>query len=262
MKRIIIIEDEAILVKSLEYLLKRLGYETVASADNGADAVKLINDLKPDIVLMDISLHGETDGIETTELINQTENPPPVVFLTAYSEEAISARAKNVMQFGYILKPVDERELAVTLEFALFRKLVSDRERATAKTLATLVNLIDSVVIIIDSKGYVKDLSPKALTLLKTDKENCSSIKFGEIYSFVAAPHIRPLWDPVEHTLKTGNHFDFPEDSFMLKNEKVLAEISAGSLMPVLSGETVQGALLVLKTKSKPNESRPFTEFE
>lgn len=116
--RILITEDEYIVAFDLKLRLKRLGYEVVGIAACADDALLQIQDSKPDLVLMDIQLHGPIDGIDAAKLIRK-ENDVPIIFLTANSDKATLERAVCTQAFSYLLKPFNERELYFSIERAL-----------------------------------------------------------------------------------------------------------------------------------------------
>ena len=107
---ILLVEDEAVVALELQNNLESMGYNVVAKADNGPSAIELSRKHNPDIVLMDIRLKGDMDGIDAALEIRNHQNVP-IVFLTAYAEEEKLKRAKKTMPFGYLLKPVQDRDL-------------------------------------------------------------------------------------------------------------------------------------------------------
>jgi CheY-like chemotaxis protein len=114
-RRILIVEDEAVTSVMLEKTLKELGYEVVGSAFDGAEAINLARDKKPDIILMDIRIQGEIDGIETAKRIYQ-QYKIPIIYLTAHSDDDTIRRAVESGPFGYLIKPFKERELYSNIE--------------------------------------------------------------------------------------------------------------------------------------------------
>ena len=118
--KILIVEDETITILDLQSRLQSLGYDVVGHAMRGEEAIRLVQALHPDLVLMDIRLRGEMDGIQTAEAIRRLEDMP-VVFLTAYSDSDTLRRARDIEPFGYLLKPFAERELYTTIEIALHK---------------------------------------------------------------------------------------------------------------------------------------------
>jgi PAS domain S-box-containing protein len=119
-QRVLLVEDERISAFNLQQGLRRLGYDVPSIAASGDAALQLIERERPDIVLMDIHIEGEIDGIETASRI-----PPelmiPVIYLTAYSEESTLKRAAETKPYGYLLKPFSERELHATIQMAMQR---------------------------------------------------------------------------------------------------------------------------------------------
>ena len=117
---VLIVEDEAIVAADLAGKLGQLGYEIAGTTAVGEEAVALACRLLPEVVLMDIRLKGSMDGIEAAEAIRRRADVP-VIYLTAHSDSATLNRAKLSEPFGYILKPFEERELATTIEMALYK---------------------------------------------------------------------------------------------------------------------------------------------
>ena len=119
-RALLIVEDEMIQAEDLRERLVRSGYAVAGIATRAAQAVELAERLRPDLVLMDIQLRGSMDGIEAAGQIRRRLGLP-VVFLTANSEPSTVARAQEAEPFGYLVKPVDDRELAAAVEIALSR---------------------------------------------------------------------------------------------------------------------------------------------
>ena len=118
--KILIVEDERIIAKYIQNTLRALGYDISAIVSSGEEAIKMAGEVRPDLVLMDIVLKGDMDGIEAAEQIRNLFDIP-VVYLTAYANEKLFQRAKITEPFGYILKPFEERELQIAVEIALYK---------------------------------------------------------------------------------------------------------------------------------------------
>jgi CheY-like chemotaxis protein len=116
--KILIVEDESLVARDIGQQLLELGYEPVAETRRAEDAILLAGQLQPDLVLMDIHLAGEMDGIAAAQIIRDRFSIP-VVFLTALASDLIINQAKLAESFGYIVKPFDERELQTVIETAL-----------------------------------------------------------------------------------------------------------------------------------------------
>lgn len=125
--RILIAEDEILIARKLESTLKRLGYTVTAIAVDGVSAVQNAAETQPDLVLMDILMPGEIDGIEASHQI-KSRFQIPVVYLTAYSDGETIERAKATEPFGYLVKPFQEQELHTTIQMALAKQEI-ERQR-------------------------------------------------------------------------------------------------------------------------------------
>lgn len=118
--RILIVEDEEIVANDIKESLIEFDYEVIASKDNAKDAIQTAIEEKPDLILMDIKLKGEMDGIDTAKCILK-EISVPIIYLTAFSDKATLDRAKVTDPFGYLLKPYKEVDLHTTIELALYK---------------------------------------------------------------------------------------------------------------------------------------------
>ena len=118
--RIMVVEDERIVALNLKRKLMHLGYEVPAFAISGDQALEKVKEARPDIILMDINIDGDIDGIDTAARIPQ-ELHVPVIYLTAYAGDETLERARATKPYGYLLKPFSERELHATIQMALAR---------------------------------------------------------------------------------------------------------------------------------------------
>jgi signal transduction histidine kinase len=116
--KILIVEDELLIAKNLSYKLEKLGYEIADIVSCGADAIQRAIEMKPNLILMDIVIKGDIDGIETAAIIHQKLDIP-IIYTTAYADDETLERAENTGSYGYLLKPFKERELHATIKIAL-----------------------------------------------------------------------------------------------------------------------------------------------
>jgi len=128
--RVLVVEDEGIIGKDIERALMQMMYEVCARVMTGIDAIAKARELKPDVVLMDIVLRGDMDGIETADVIRK-EMDIPIIYLTAYTDEEKIARASITEPFAYIVKPFEDRELHSNIQMALHRHSVETRLKQT-----------------------------------------------------------------------------------------------------------------------------------
>lgn len=117
---IFIVEDENIVAKDIQNSLKKIGYNVLGMASTGEDAIEKIKELQPDLVLMDIMLKGEMNGIQASDVV-RNQYQIPVIFLTAYADESTLAKAKITEPYGYIIKPFKEIDLHTSIEMALYK---------------------------------------------------------------------------------------------------------------------------------------------
>jgi PAS domain S-box-containing protein len=151
--RILIVEDEVILSKDLERRLKAQGYEVVGKTDLGEEAVRIAEQTKPDLVLMDIKLSDEMDGIDAARLIRQRLDTA-IVYLTGYSDRSdLFDRAKATDPYAYLSKPVSSLQLARTIEMALYKHQMERELRENRELLDLLINALPVAVVYVNADG-------------------------------------------------------------------------------------------------------------
>jgi len=131
---VLIVEDEEIVAQDLANTLAHLGYTVIGSTAKGEEALVLVREQHPDVVLMDIRLTGAMDGVETAERVRR-ENDAAVIYLTAHSDRTTLDRAKCTEPFGYILKPFEKRQLETHIEMALYNRQAKRKLRESAEAL-------------------------------------------------------------------------------------------------------------------------------
>lgn len=161
MAKILVIEDQSIVAMDIQNRLESLNYIVTGTASSGAGAVKKAEETKPDLVLMDIMLKGDMDGVEAAEEIRYRFGIP-VVYLTAYADTNTLQRAKITEPFGYILKPFQERELHSTIEMALYRHKMEKELKQRESSFYTTLKSIDEGIITTDKKGNITFINPVA----------------------------------------------------------------------------------------------------
>lgn len=117
---VLVVEDESIVSKDIQYSLKKLGYNIVGAAATGEKAVELAGEKTPDIILMDIMLKGDITGIEASAEIKEKYNIP-IIFLTAYADESTLSKAIVTEPYAYMIKPFKEIDLHTSIEMALYK---------------------------------------------------------------------------------------------------------------------------------------------
>jgi signal transduction histidine kinase len=160
--RILIVEDERIVAFNLQQRLAHMGYDVPAVAASGAESLSLVQEMRPDLVLMDIHIEGSMDGIEVASELKK-HHAVPVIYLTAYSEDATLERARQTRPYGYLIKPFSERELHATIQMALERH---SAEEALVRSQRQLQQALDAA-----SMG-VLEMDTHSAQITSTDRAN------------------------------------------------------------------------------------------
>lgn len=150
--RIVVADDESVICMDLREMLSNLGYLVVGDAGDGKSAVNLARELRPDVVLMDVMM-PDMDGIEAARILTE-ERIAPVVLLTAYSQRDLIDRAKAVGVVGYLVKPIQENDLAPAIEVALAR---FQEFRALEKEVDNLQDQLETRKMVDRAKGILMD---------------------------------------------------------------------------------------------------------
>lgn len=156
---VLVVEDESIVSKDIQHSLKKLGYNVVGASPTGEKAIELAGTENPDIVLMDIMLKGEMNGIEAASQIKKLYSVP-VIFLTAYADESTLSKAKITEPYGYVLKPFKEIDLHTTIEMAIYKH---SKEQEVMKERDLLFSLVENK----ESKDFIFVKSNSKLVKLK-----------------------------------------------------------------------------------------------
>jgi diguanylate cyclase (GGDEF)-like protein/PAS domain S-box-containing protein len=142
----------------IRHRLLGLGYDVVGGAATGEAAIRKAGELLPNLILMDIKLKGEMDGIQAAEVIRKRYNLP-VIFLTAFADETTLQRARVTEAFGYVLKPFEERELSVNIEMALYKHQAEQKLRDSETRLRTIFDSALDGMFVINMQGKYVDVN-------------------------------------------------------------------------------------------------------
>ncbi|MDX5347071.1 MAG: LytTR family transcriptional regulator DNA-binding domain-containing protein [Hymenobacteraceae bacterium] len=189
--KILIVEDEIIIAEDIAASIEELGYE-VCAIDTGNDIIGLIKETQPDLILLDIHIKGDRDGIETAAIIKE-EFGIPFVFLTAYADKSTIDRAKKTEPHGFIVKPFDEKDLHSTIEIALYKYNKSHKDQpknAAPETEAAITEISPTADHI-----FVKEKH----RMIKVDLQDVLWVEAYDNYSFIMTGQKKYL---VSSTLK------------------------------------------------------------
>ena len=150
--RVVIADDGSVICMNLREMLTNLGYLVVGEGGDGRSAVNLAKELRPDVVLMDVKM-PDMDGVEAARILTE-ERVAPVVLLTAYSESALIERAREAGVIGYLVKPIQEADLAPAIEIAVRRFA---EFRALEKEIDNLRDQLETRKLVDRAKGILMD---------------------------------------------------------------------------------------------------------
>jgi len=197
--QILIVEDETITAMDLQKTLRNFGYDVPSIVSSGEAAIQEARQNKPDLVLMDITLKGEMDGIEAAERIYSRFNIP-VVYLTAHADDEILRRAKITEPFGYIVKPFEDRNLKTSIEIALYKAKIDNELKASKDSFHNIVERSADGIIIVDIDGVVQFVNQATEALFGRKAEEL----LGELFGFpVAGGEVVEL-DVIRHGREPG----------------------------------------------------------
>ncbi|NYB52052.1 MAG: response regulator [Methanobacteriaceae archaeon] len=243
--QIMIVEDERITAEDIKKALNSVGFEVPAIVSSGEAAIKAAEELKPDLVLMDIKLEGEMDGIQAAEKI-RSKLGIPIIYLTAYSDEKTVQRAKVTEPSGFILKqpygflrkPFEESELNTAIEITLYRDRLEKRLRKHDQWLGAMLRSISDAVIATDAQGQVRFMNSMAEDITGWLEEDALGNDVRDI--FKAMDYKIPL---DEKTI-TEKKSEFENISMKSKDGSKL--IVSGSVTPIMDSENKMDGFVVV----------------
>lgn len=255
--RILIVEDERLLAEELRERLTSIGATVVDAVVSGEQAIAAARELRPDLVLMDIRLKGSMDGIEAATRITKTLGTP-IAFLTAHSDQMTVERAKAASPYGYILKPLQEHELRVTLSLALHRVRLERDLRASEQRFLTTLSSIGDAVIATDVEGRVTFVNPVAERLTGWSSDEAAGRLVTEVFPIASESDRTAIAQPALETLASGKveRVGDPVLLTMRNGETRLVEHSAA---PIADGPDVRGAVLVFRDVSQRRQHEDAT---
>lgn len=181
--KVFIAEDEAVILTSFKLMVREMGYSIAGSAANGKDALEKIQNTEPDLILMDINL-PEKDGLSVLEEVNRNKVIPSIIVSGEFSGELVD-RANEVGVFGYLLKPIDEKQLEVTIKVALRRfeefKEMSDKHENLNMALKERKLVERAKGILMDRFGVKESEAMKQMQKKSRDKNKKLAVIAREI---------------------------------------------------------------------------------
>lgn len=174
--RILLVEDESLIAEDIKSVLKQLGYSVLPAVSSGEEAVRQAEELKPDLILMDIILSGEMDGVTATEII-RSRSDIPIIYLTAHADEGTLERAKKTEPYGYILKPFHDQELKSVIDTAMYKHGMEKKLKESEEKYRNLVERANDGIVIVQD-GIVKYINPRLAEMWNSSVEEIIGTPF------------------------------------------------------------------------------------
>jgi two-component system, cell cycle sensor histidine kinase and response regulator CckA len=202
--QILIVEDEGIVAKDLQAMLRRLGYHVPVTVGTGELAIQTAIQNQPDLVLMDIQLRGSMDGVQASAAIAEVQDVP-ILYLTANSDQATFQRARDTDPFGFVIKPFEERSLQASIEMALYKHKTEKRIRDREQWLSTTLSSIADAVITTDCEGRVTFLNAAAQKLCGWDPVEAFGRPYPKIFQVLDERTRAVALDKISFALTEGS---------------------------------------------------------
>ncbi|MCB0168500.1 MAG: response regulator [Anaerolineae bacterium] len=200
--RVFITEDERLVAISLQWKLNSLGYDVVGIASSGQETIEKIIETTPDLILMDIKLKGHLDGIETADRL-RSQFDIPIIYLTAYDDDATLKRAKITEPFGYLLKPYQARDLRTTIEMALYKHSIERELKANKQWSQATLSSIGEGVITTDLYGQVTFMNSVAEQLTQWTHAEAVGHDVSKILNLINAKSGQVITNPIMTAMAT-----------------------------------------------------------
>lgn len=246
MARILVVEDESVAVWYLQEALEKLGHQVVGCAMSGEEALQEAKQTQPDLVLMDIRLQGEMDGIAAAQQINLCLDIP-VVFLTAYADDSTLTRAIATNPYGYLVKPFQEREVHTTIEIALRRHRLDKRSEETKQWFVNTFDSIGDAAIATNRDGDIIYMNPAAESLTGWLQQEAVGQAATTVLKLIDARTRQEIHNPVIQAIQEDAPVSLPENTLLCTKDGVEIPIR-DTATPIRNsnGETI-GSVLVFQ---------------
>lgn len=206
--KILVVEDEFVTGSEIRSRLIEMGYDVPKVVATGEDAIKMAGEFNPDIVVMDITLKGEMNGIQAADQI-RTRYGIPIIYLTAHSDDATIKKAIITEPFGYIIKPLEERAFKTTIQMALYKHSMDEKVKERDRTIQALLNTTTDAMLLLDNNGNVLGANE---TMAKQLKKKADDLIHMTVNDLLSAGAITVHMAEEERTVRSGKPATFIEE--------------------------------------------------
>ncbi|MFZ6009511.1 MAG: response regulator [Bacteroidota bacterium] len=260
---ILIVEDSFIVAFHLQKTLESEGYNVIGTETSGEAALELIKSRKPDLVLMDIMLNGQLDGIETSRHI-KTKYNIPVIYITALTDKETIQRAKITEPYGYLTKPFEDREIFTVIEMALYKHDIESKLRQSEEKYFSTVRSISDAVIVIDDDYEISYINPSAEGITEWVLSEAQGRNVFDVLRLKDIVTDEFPVNPIQCTLGHSHTNAIPENLVLISKHGKEKPIGEGSMSPVVDSKgRFMGLVIIFKDlREKAEHERLAKEFE
>lgn len=244
--RILIVEDDRVVARDIAQQMTRCGHVVIGCVTTGEDAITVAAKEKPSLVLMDVRLEGELDGIDAARQLRESHSLP-IVFLTAYADEETVRRATVTEPFGYVLKPFDDLQLRTVVEMALYKHDAERRLRESEQRYAVTLDCIGDGVIATDCMGHITLINPIAEALTEWSREDAVGQSLEKVLRLIDEDTNAPLNFRVSAALSEGGFVPFPPKTILVGRAGRMVPVENRGTPIVNDSGNVIGMVLVVR---------------
>ncbi|MEH2043909.1 GGDEF domain-containing response regulator [Nostoc sp.] len=256
-RKILVVEDEKILASNIRKSLEKLGYLVSEITESGEEAIKKVAETHPHLVLIDMCLAGEIDGLHVADII-QNHFHVPVVYLTEYSEYKTLQKNQLTEPFSYIVKPFIESDLHFVIEMTLYKHQIEKILYEEKQRLTAIINSMGSAVIVTYANGCIEMMNPIAEVITGWKQNEAFGKNLIEVVNLVNKDVGEKIENLATYVIEAGEVFNLPENCTLITKDG--KEIAIGdNIAPIRDRDgNITGAVLVFQdiTKRKQTEAQ------
>ncbi len=251
-KNVLIVDDDLIIANLIEMRLKKLGYNVVGITGSGKEAIHLAASSGPDVIIMDINIKGEIDGIETANRIIR-DFDIPIVYLTGDQDLKTFERAKATDDCEYLVKPFKDLDLSIGVELAIYKHALNAGARKQQEYYHKLFRSFFEGVITTDQSGMIVYMNPAAGRLIGVNDSFSQKMHLRDVVRIVNSTTGRAVENPVDRIMGDKECVAIPEDAVLIKRDSGKVPVE-GCAAPILEDDgTISGIMLVISPRPVKN---------
>lgn len=244
--KILVVEDEKLLALDIRNRLQNLGYIVTQVTDSGTEAIQKVAEIQPNLVLIDICLAGEVNGIKVADII-ENNFQIPILYLTEYSEYIKLQKQQLSKSCHYLLKPFAETDLHIAIEMAIEQYKINSKLQEDKQKMAAIVNSMACGVVVTYTDGHIQMMNPMAETLTGWKQDEVLGKNLAEVISLVDKDMDEVIENLAAQAMENGEVLNLPENCTLIAKDGV--EIAIGDhIAPIRDRNgNITGAVLVFQ---------------